>query len=115
MYNISDFLIENGILFLIIFLIGIIAIVIYGYLWNYYVIQELRRMNTRIIELREVIELKGNQSQNIPQMYAGTPANNIQDEDKRLNESLKKEYESLRIKEENRRLQEEIAKLKNNQ
>jgi hypothetical protein len=112
--NAGDILIRYGTSLIIFFLLGIIIFIIYGYLWNYYIIQELRRTNTRLIELRETLGDTGVKLQNSSQMNM-MPQSDImpQDEDKRLNEMLKREYESLRIKEENRRLQEEINRLKN--
>ncbi len=112
--NAGDILIRYGVSLIIFFLLGIIIFIIYGYLWNYYIIQELRRTNTRLIELREALEDTGIKIQNPPQMNMA-PQSDIMpsDEDKRLNEMLKREYESLRIKDENRRLQEEINRLKN--
>ncbi len=112
--NAGDILIRYGVSLIIFFLLGIIIFIIYGYLWNYYIIQELRRTNTRLIELREALEDTGIKIQNPPQMNMAPQSDiMLSDEDKRLNEMLKREYESLRIKDENRRLQEEINRLKN--
>ena len=101
--------------------IALVLTIVFGFLWNYYIINELKEYN-RIFHkdlstLMEVIahsRPSGTMQYINPEMMKTdeTKKDSIEAEEKRRNEQLKYEYELLKIREENKRLQEEIDRMK---